>query len=68
MMCNCQHFYLTLSELEKEKKKETEAFLEQRKYYCTSAVVWKMKKSVSGNHKLDIAQYYIVNNYRSCPG
>lgn len=30
--------------------------------------VWKMKKSVSRNHKFDIAQYYIVNNYCLCPG
>jgi len=30
--------------------------------------VWKMKESASRKHKLDIAQCYIVNNYRSCPG
>lgn len=68
VMCNASIFTL-LSEHEKEKKKrETEAFLEQRNYYCVSAV-WKMKKkSVSGNNKLDIAQYFIVNNYCSCSG
>lgn len=26
-----------------------------------------MNESVSRNHKLDIAQYYIVKNYFSCP-
>lgn len=68
LWCAIASIFTSLSQNYKKKIQKLKLTWSRGSTAVLQTAVWKMKRSVSRNHKLDIAQYYIANNYCSCTG